>query len=235
MRAESGRADERLCCSDYQRAKAGHVGRSVGRLVTAQRRQWRSYTRSQSRRRRQVTWKCPVCRNKHWQDRRCTTCGWLWTLQGFEPVGQPGALPEIEAPTEILDAEIAIPKARLARPVGATLDSALARQDRAKKNLGLVEVQLTAAQQKMEEAKTEMAAADKSVNEARQLAVQDTSIFADAEVLVQARSRCECPRRPREDGRGLDRHESDATKTAAGSANDANNHPRVRAVEQSCQ
>ena len=65
-------------------------------------------------------------------------------------------------------------------------DSALARQARAKKNLGLVEVQWTAAQQKMEEAKTEMAAADKSVNEARQLAVQDTSIFADAEVLVQA-------------------------------------------------
>ena len=67
-----------------------------------------------------------------------------------------------------------------------TLESALARQARAKKNLALVEVQLTAAQQKMEEARAEMAAADKSVDEARQLAVQDTSIFADAEVLVQA-------------------------------------------------
>ena len=115
--------------------------RSVGRLVTAQRRQWRSYTRSQSRRRRQVTWKCSACCIKYWQDRRCTTCGWLWTPQGLEPVGQPGAPPGIEARTEILDAEIAIPKARLARPVGAILDSALARQARAKKNLALVEVQ----------------------------------------------------------------------------------------------
>ena len=91
-----------------------------------------------------------------------------------------------EAPTEIRDTEMAIPKAKPPRPVGATLDSALARQARAKKSLALVEVQLTAAQQKMEEARIEMTTADKLVDEARQLAVQDTSIFADAEVLVQA-------------------------------------------------
>ena len=48
---------------------------------------------------------------------------------------------------------MAIPKARPSRPVGATLDSALSRQARAKKNLALVEVQLTAAQQKKEEAR----------------------------------------------------------------------------------
>ena len=64
---------------------------------------------------------------------------------------------------------MAIPKARPPKLVGATLDSALARQDRAKKNLALVEVQLTAAQQKMEETRAEMALADKAVNEARQL------------------------------------------------------------------
>ena len=49
-----------------------------------------------------------------------------------------------------------------------------------------MEVQLTAAQQKMEKARIEMTTADKLVDEARQVAVQDTSIFADAEVLVQA-------------------------------------------------
>ena len=76
MRTDCRRADERLCRCDHQRAKA--------RLV-----QWRSYRRSQSRRRRQETWKCPACRNKYWQDRRCTTCGWLWTPQGLEPAGQP--------------------------------------------------------------------------------------------------------------------------------------------------
>ena len=67
------------------------------------------------------------------------------------------------------------------------MDSAVARQIRAEKNIALVEVQLTAVQQKMEEAKAEMAAADKVVEEARQLAVQDTSFFfAVVEILVQA-------------------------------------------------
>ena len=71
------------------------------------------------------------------------------------------------------------PKAKPPKPVGATLDSALARQARAKKNLALVEVQLTTIQQKMEEARAEMVLADKAANEARQLAVQDTVIFAE--------------------------------------------------------
>ena len=78
------------------------------------------------------------------------------------------------------------PKAKPPKLVGATLDSALARQARAKKNLVFVDVQLTAIQQQMEEARAEMVLADKAVNEARQLAVQDTVIFADVEVLVQA-------------------------------------------------
>ena len=71
---------------------------------------------------------------------------------------------------------MAIPKAKPPRPVEATLDSALARQARAEKSLALVEVQLTAAQQQMEEARIEMTTADKLVDEARQLAVQDTSL-----------------------------------------------------------
>ena len=78
------------------------------------------------------------------------------------------------------------PKAKPPKLVGATLDSALARQARAKKNLVFVDVQLTAIQQQMEEARAEMVLADKAVNEARKLAVQDTVIFADVEVLVQA-------------------------------------------------
>ena len=57
------------------------------------------------------------------------------------------------------------PKAKLPKLVGATLDSALARQARAKKILALVGVQLTTIQQKMEEARAEMALADKAVNE----------------------------------------------------------------------
>ena len=42
------------------------------------------------------------------------------------------------------------------------------------------------AQQKMEEARIEVAAADQAVYEARQSAVQDTSLFANAEVPVEA-------------------------------------------------
>ena len=41
-------------------------------------------------------------------------------------------------------------------------------------------------QQKMEEARKEVAAADEAVFEARQTPVQDTSLFADAEVPVEA-------------------------------------------------
>ena len=105
-----------------------------------------SYKRSQSRRRRQVTWS--------WHDRKFTTCGWILNPQGLEPTRQICPPQRVEAPTETQDADVAIPNARPARPIGATLDSPLARQTRAKKNLALVEVQLTAAQQKMEEAKS---------------------------------------------------------------------------------
>ena len=41
-------------------------------------------------------------------------------------------------------------------------------------------------QQKMEKGEREDAAADQAVYEARQTAIQDTSLFADAEVLVEA-------------------------------------------------
>ena len=63
--------------------------------------------------------------------------------QGLEPTGQVGAPPGIEAPTEVQDTEMVAPKAKPPKPVGATLDLALARQARVKKNLALVEVQLT--------------------------------------------------------------------------------------------
>ena len=120
-------------------------------------------------------------------------------------------------------------------PVGATVNSALARQARAKKNVVLVDLQLTSTQQKMEEAKTEMAAADKSVNEARQLAVQDTSMFADGSSATlpdpAARPRCKRPRSPSECDRGADKHEGEATRTASSSTNDANSDTRVRAVQ----
>ena len=133
-----------------------------------------------------MTVKCPSCRNRYWHDRKCTACGWIWNPQGLEPTGQTGAPLGIEALTGVQDTEMVVPKAKPPKQVGATLDSALARQVRAKKNLALVEVQLTTVQQKMEEARAEMASSDKAVNEARQLAVQDTVIFADDEVLEKA-------------------------------------------------
>ena len=120
----------------------------------------------------------PSRRNRYWQNRKCTACGWIWNPQVLEQTGQVGAPPGIEAPTEVQDTEMVAPKAKPPKPVGATLDSALARQTRAKKNLALVEVQLTTIQLKMEEARAEMVLADKAVNEARQ--------FADVEVLLQA-------------------------------------------------
>ena len=81
---------------------------------------------------------------------------------------------------------ILAPKAKPMRPVGAMLDSVLARQARATRALTQVEVQKEIVQQKMEEARKEVAAADQAVSEARQTAVRDTSLFAGAEVLVGA-------------------------------------------------
>ena len=79
-----------------------------------------------------------------------------------------------------------------------------------KRTLTLVEVQLTAAQQKMEEAKAEMAAADM-----RQPSVQDTSI----EILVQA-LRLQPQEQPlnaatREDLTSTGEHEGNATSATA--------------------
>ena len=80
-----------------------------------------------------------------------------------------------------------------------------------------------------------MAAADKLVDEARQPAVQDTSLFADAEVLIQA-LRVQPPQRghPRsahEDDRSANEHEGTATgsapRTRANHANDADSHSGI--------
>ena len=62
-------------------------GGRIRRMATAAMAQWHSYKRSQSRRRRQVTSKCPSCRNRNWQNRKCTACRWIWNPQGLEPTG----------------------------------------------------------------------------------------------------------------------------------------------------
>ena len=62
-------------------------GRGASDGWQQQRLQWHSHKRSQSRRGRQVTWKCPSCRNRNWQNRKCTACGWIWNPQGLEPTG----------------------------------------------------------------------------------------------------------------------------------------------------
>ena len=81
---------------------------------------------------------------------------------------------------------IPAPKAKPVRPVGAMLNRVLARQARATRVLLQVEVQMEIVQQKMEKVLEVVAAAGQPVSEARQTAVQDISLFADAEVLVEA-------------------------------------------------
>ena len=121
------------------------------------------------------------------------------------------------------------------------MDSAVARQIRAEKNLALVEVQLTAAQQKMEEAKAEMAAADKVVDEARQLAVQTPRFFcrcgntgaSSATSTSAADPQHSYSRSSDENDRRDSEHEesaaSAAAETSASHANDADDQPRIGA------
>ena len=73
---------------------------------------------------------------------------------------------------------IPAPKVKPVRPVGAMLDSALARQARATRASCQVGFQKEIVQQKMEDAQRVVAAADQGV--------QDTSLFADGEVRVEA-------------------------------------------------
>ena len=167
-----GRVDETLCCSDDQRAKAGLVARSFGRMATA-----------------------------------AVAVALLQTATGGVEV--PGVSQHIRAGPQLWTppgtranwtATCANRNRRTDRNHGrGVCDSQRQTSKAGWSDLGLSPgatglseeehcpggVQLTAAQQKMEEAKIEMTAADKSVNEAKQLAVQGTTIFADAEVLVQ--------------------------------------------------
>ena len=147
----------------------------------------------------------PSCRNKYWRNHRCYVAGngprshhtsrrkrWQITTHSNSDnvLGQDHEM-------------IPAPKAKPVRPVGAMLDLALARQARATRALAQVEVQVEIVQQKMEEAQREVAAADQAVADARQTAVEDVSLFADAEVLVEA---LKVPAQPR----GLDQRTRDA-------------------------
>ena len=85
-----------------------------------------------------------------------------------------------------------------------------------------------------------MIAAEKTVNEARQLAVENTWICADAEWLAGSASasdpatgtRLECSRSPCEADGSTDRCEGEATSTAAGGVCDTDGNPRVRAFQR---
>ena len=145
----------------------------------------------------------------------------------------------IEAPTEVQDTEMVAPKAKPPKPVGATLDSALARQARAKKNLALVEVQLTSMQQKMEEARAEMALADKAVNEAQTAGCpghRDLRRGSGTGVAAAAPATSLRPGGTRSVGENdgcANEHEGNATSAAAGAnadnTDDADSHSGIGA------
>ena len=187
-----------------------------------------------------MTWKCPACRNKYWQDRKCTTCGWIWNPQNFEPNGQTGAPLGAEALTEFQDTEMAIPKAKPSRPVGATLDWALARQARArKKKPGSRGGAIDGSAAKDGRSKSRDGSGGQASGRGQTASSPryfdlcrcrstDTSVASSAPATDP---QCDHPRSAHEDDQSANEHEGNATgsplRTSANHANDADSHSGI--------
>ena len=123
-------------------------------------------TREERRRQERSYWRqCPLCSGKDWRGWTCLTCGWECssssngqeTSQNLPTLIQAenqdtvmrNSNPCLTEPTKQTEASTTpIPKAA---PVGARLDSALARQTRARKAVEAVDKMLTIAKQRMKE------------------------------------------------------------------------------------
>ena len=145
-----------------------------------QRWQWREYRRSQSRRRRQMDMDMPFLSQPILETPQVHVV-WLemdpavTTLRIRRGADDNSLEFRRRAWATPRDDSCSQSKTRV-RPVGAILDSVVARQARATRALAQVEVQRVIVQQKIEEARKEVAAADQAVSESS----------VHAEVLVEA-------------------------------------------------
>ena len=142
-------------------------------------------------------WQCALCSGRNWRGWNCANCGWEWKTAG-QARDAPQNLPaqdtaedqdtvmQISNPyqTETMRTEtstIPIPKAA---PIGARLDSALARQARARRAYETARKMLTMAKQRMEETTTEMEQADAAVENAKKKVGPATGMASDVATLL---------------------------------------------------
>ena len=159
-----------------------------------QRRSWRSHSRKRRRQERSYwRWQCPLCSGKDWRGWTCLTCGWEWSSSsnGLEsPQNLPTLIqaknqdtemqnsnPCLTEPTKQTEASPATTLVPKAAPVGARLESVLARQTRARKALEAADKMLTIAKQRMLQANNAVEIAKKKVGPATGLALDVTMLL----------------------------------------------------------
>ena len=233
--------DARLSLGNWGAPRAPWEDASEG--WQQQRWQWHSYKRSQSRRRRQV----PILSQQILA--RSQVHG-VW--MDLEPLGPPtywtnrcstGDRSSDRSPRH----RDGSPESQAAETGWGDIGLGLGTTGQGEEELCSRGGTADAMQQKMEEARAEMASVDKAVNEARQLAVQDTVIFSDVEVLVTSIAAAAPATNPRSGGTRsvsendgcANEHEGNATSAAAGAdaddADDADSHSGNGAFSKSCR
>ena len=142
-------------------------------------------------------WQCALCSGRNWRGWNCANCGWEWKPAGQDrdaPLILPAqdtaedqdAVMQVSSPcqTETMRAEastIPIPKAA---PIGARLDSVLARQTRARRAYETARRMLAIARQRMEETTKEMEQANAPVENAKRKFGPATGVASDVATLL---------------------------------------------------
>ena len=176
------------------RKKKGHgaIKRQSWRWLSRKRKRYEK-TRCDSRK-----WQCDMCDGRNWKGWNCANCDW----GGWKTAGHARDTPQILPPhdvaedqdTEMLNCNPCLTETRRtealtiptpkAAPIGARLDSALARQARARRAYETARKMLNMAKQRMEETTTEMERADAAVENAKKKVGPATGMASDVVTLL---------------------------------------------------
>ena len=166
-----------------------------------QRQYWRSLSRKRKRyektRYDSWKWQCDMCNGRRWKGWNCANCGWEWKAAGQARDSQqtlptPDTAEEQDTEmltcnpcqTETMRTEALTTPTPKAAPIGARLDSALARQARARRAYETAQNMLIMAKQRMEEATTELERADAAVENAKKKVGPATGMATDVVTLL---------------------------------------------------
>ena len=185
----------KLCCAHSSDSVVCEWSNN-GQAWRYQRQSWRWLSRKRKRyektRYDSWKWQCDMCDGRNWQGWNCANCGWEWKNAGHTrdtPQILPAQKVAEDQDTEMLKCNpcltetmrteaLTIPTPK-ATPIGARLDSALARQARARRAYETARKMLNMAKQRMEETTTEMERADAAVENVKKKVGPATRMASD--------------------------------------------------------